>query len=161
MNAANELQYNLVFEAPVEVFVWQNNWVEYDHLRWYSHITTKNGDWWCEFSISEECFTVYFCIGVIWIWVTGSSFNSGPLANSAVPPHYTVQHTTVILKEPYENGIRSVSIINPLKQVDIINKTWSVSYDQGKNSHFSIYFLTEELANSFQTIICHKGKVGH
>lgn len=151
MNAANELQYNLVFEAPVEVFVWQNNWVEYDHLRWYSHITTKNGDWWCEFSISEECFTVYFCIGVIWIWVTGSSFNSGPLANSAVPSHYTVQHTTVILKEPYDNGI-SHSIINRTLKHGHDHSSHFYIY-QGK-SHFRIYFSPGELAN-LNNDICH------
>ncbi len=37
-----ELQYDLVFEASVEVFMWQDDGVEYDDLRWDIYITA----WW-------------------------------------------------------------------------------------------------------------------
>ncbi len=33
------LQYDLVFEASVEVFMWQDDGVEYDDLRWDIYIT--------------------------------------------------------------------------------------------------------------------------
>lgn len=35
----NELENDLVLEAAVEVFVWEDNRVEYDHLGGNGHIT--------------------------------------------------------------------------------------------------------------------------
>lgn len=37
-----KLQYDLVFEASVEVFMWQDDGVEYDDLRWDIYIAAKN-----------------------------------------------------------------------------------------------------------------------
>lgn len=41
-NDRPKLQYDLVFEASVEVFMWQDDGVEYDDLRWDIYITA----WW-------------------------------------------------------------------------------------------------------------------
>ncbi|CAG5865429.1 unnamed protein product, partial [Menidia menidia] len=38
------------------------------------------------------CLAVNLCKGIIWIWVTGSSFHSCPFANGAVPSHDTIQN---------------------------------------------------------------------
>lgn len=76
---------------------------------------TQNGYRWSKSSISEESFTVYLGIWIIWVWVTGRAFHSWPFSNSTIPSNNTVQYTTVILERRQEQ----ISQINRKRHLPI------------------------------------------
>lgn len=75
----------------------------------------ENGNGGCEFALSEEGLAVNLGVGIVGVWVTRGAFYSCPLADGAVPSHYAVQNTAVVLEEQRKAGKSSKSQVIQLK----------------------------------------------
>lgn len=92
---------------------------------------TENGNWRCEFSISEEGLAVNLCIWVIGVGVTRGSFYSRPLSDGAVPSHNAVQNTAVVLQEQWHE-MKSY-------KTAYIQEDWKITDKKIKRSQVSRY----------------------
>jgi hypothetical protein len=80
--SAKYSQYDFVFEATFQIFLWQDDRVQQDHFGWQCDGEPKNRNRGIQLSLFvEQWGIIHFGERLVGVWITGCAFNSGPATN--------------------------------------------------------------------------------